>query len=394
MTAWPRVLVAGGSIGGLTAGLLLRDLGCDVHVFERSSAALEERGAGIVVLPITERYLVGRGGDADRPSLELSDWSYIDRTGAITHARPDHYRFSGWNTVYRALLEAFGPDRYHLDSEMTGFDRHEDGVTLHLGDGRRVDGDLLVCADGINSTARRILLPGVDPAYAGYVAWRGTVEQRRLSPAAQDVLADAMIYQVLPHSHVLVYAIPDPAGSSRPEDRIVNFVWYRSYPDDGAFDDLMTDVDGHRRHATLPPDAVRPDHLAELGATARRLLAPVLAEIVLGSPAPFVQAIFDLESPRMAFGRVVLMGDAAFGVRPHVAAGQAKACSDAWALADALGDAAGDVDAALAAWEPRQLGVGRATVARSRQMGVRSLVEDRMTPGDPDWRFGLYGEPG
>jgi 2,6-dihydroxypyridine 3-monooxygenase len=52
---WPRVLIAGGSIGGLTAALLLRDLGCEVDVYERSSAALEDRGAGIVVLPITER---------------------------------------------------------------------------------------------------------------------------------------------------------------------------------------------------------------------------------------------------------------------------------------------------------------------------------------------------
>ena len=57
-----RILVAGGSIGGLTTALLLRDLGYDVEVFERSSAALEERGTGIVVLPITERYFTDAAG--------------------------------------------------------------------------------------------------------------------------------------------------------------------------------------------------------------------------------------------------------------------------------------------------------------------------------------------
>ena len=111
---WPKVLVAGGSIGGLTAAVLLRDLGCEVDVYERSPAALEDRGAGIVVLPVTERYFTQRSGDDDRVSLELTYWTYVDRAGVVLSADPDHYRFSGWSTIYRALLEVFGPDRYHL----------------------------------------------------------------------------------------------------------------------------------------------------------------------------------------------------------------------------------------------------------------------------------------
>ncbi len=103
----------------------------------------------------------------------------------------------------------------------------------------------------------------------------------------------------------------------------------------------------------------------------------------------FVQAIYDLESPRLVFDTTLLMGDAAFGVRPHLAAGQAKACADAWALRDALAAAEGDVVAALAQWEPQQLRLGRATVERSRRMGITSQFENAMIPGDPDWRFGL-----
>jgi choline dehydrogenase-like flavoprotein len=51
----PSVIVVGGSIGGLTAALVLRDAGCDVRVFERSTAALQARGAGIAVLDATLR---------------------------------------------------------------------------------------------------------------------------------------------------------------------------------------------------------------------------------------------------------------------------------------------------------------------------------------------------
>ena len=59
----PRVIVMGGSVGGLTAALVLRDVGCEVRVFERSSAALQARGAGIAALDATLRYLT----EQDRP---------------------------------------------------------------------------------------------------------------------------------------------------------------------------------------------------------------------------------------------------------------------------------------------------------------------------------------
>jgi 2,6-dihydroxypyridine 3-monooxygenase len=390
---WPRVLVAGGSIGGLTAAVLLRDLGCEVDVYERSQAALEDRGAGIVVLPVTERYFTERGGEDDRVSLELTYWTYMDRKGDVLSADPDHFRFSGWSTIYRALLEAFGPDGYHLGHEMTGFDTRPDGVTLELLDRPSVQGELLVCADGLSSTARSILLPEVQPRYAGYVAWRGTTPEAALSQPARDDLADSMIYQVLDPGHILVYAIPDGRGQITPPHRVINFVWYRNYPIGGPFEDLMRGRDGGQRAGTLPPGTIREEHLAEMRSTAIEVLAPTLLEVVLGCEQPLIQAVFDLESPRMAFGRVCLIGDAAIGLRPHVAAGQAKACADAWALRDALAKADGDLASALAAWEPAQLALGHQALARTREMGQASQFGRTMIPGDPAWKFGLW-EPG
>jgi len=390
---WPRVLIAGGSIGGLTAAVLLRDLGCEVDVYERSAAALEDRGAGIVVLPVTERYFTERGGDDGRVSLELTDWTYVDRDGNVLSADPDHYRFSGWSTIYRALLDAFGTERYHFGREMVGFDNDPDRVTLHLADGTSAVGDMLVCADGLASTARSILTPEVQPGYAGYVAWRGTTPEASLSGGAQTALADAMVYQVLDPGHILVYAIPDHEGRSTPPHRVINFVWYRNYPTGGPFEDLMLGQDGQQRTGTMPPGSIRAEHLSEMRSTAERVLAPTLLEVVMGCRQPLIQAVFDLESPKMAFGRVCLIGDAAIGLRPHVAAGQAKACADGWALRDALSESNGDVPAALAIWEPGQLALGHRALARTREMGDASQSRGTMTPGDPDWKFGLW-EPG
>jgi len=103
--------------------------------------------------------------------------------------------------------------------------------------------------------------------------------------------------------------------------------------------------------------------------------------------------VFDLESAHMAFGRLCLIGDAAIGLRPHVAAGQAKACADGWALRDALIASDGEVLSALAEWEPGQLALGNRALARTREMGVASQFEGTMVPGDPNWKFGLW-EPG
>jgi 2,6-dihydroxypyridine 3-monooxygenase len=93
----------------------------------------------------------------------------------------------------------------------------------------------------------------------------------------------------------------------------------------------------------------------------------------------------------MAFGRVCLLGDAAFALRPHAAAGTAKAAADAWALAEALAAAGGEVEAALPAWERRQLAVGRAVLERTRRNGNKSQFEGTWRPGDPELVFGLFG---
>ena len=112
---------------------------------------------------------------------------------------------------------------------------------------------------------------------------------------------------------------------------------------------------------------------------------------MVSAAEPFVQAVYDIEVPRMVFGRICLIGDAAFAVRPHAAAGTAKAAEDGWALAEELTAAGGDVRGALAAWERRQLPLGRDLLTRSREIGDSSQFLGTFRPGDPRLIFGLYG---
>jgi 2,6-dihydroxypyridine 3-monooxygenase len=386
--------VVGGSLGGLTAALVLRDLGCQVTVFERSTAELESRGAGIVVLDTTLRYFRERSGlDVDRITTSTGFLRYLDRKGAVIYEEPRRYRYSGWHTIYRALLGYFDQDAYRLGSEMVGFEQAGGRVVAHFADGSRSDHDLLVCADGIASISRATLQPTARPVYAGYVAWRGTVPEAHLSPEVRELIADSIVYQVLPNSHILVYPIPAIDGSVEPGCRLVNFVWYRNYAAGDELSDLMTDRHGVRHDLSLPPGGAREPHLAALHEAAGELLAGQLAEVVHRTERPFVQVICDVAVDRMAFGRVCLIGDAAFGLRPHAAAGTAKAAADAWALAAALEGAGGDVEAALPSWERQQLALGRAVLERTRRNGDKSQFEGAWRPGDPELVFGLY-EPG
>lgn len=273
-----RIAIAGGSLGGLTTGLCLRDLGLDVTIFERSPAELQQRGAGIGFLPASYRYLVERAGVAlDEISVVTHRIRYLSRRGEAVHDEPHTYRFTAWNTVYRQLLGCFGPERYVLGHEVVGFSQDDTAVIVHHANGETERVDLLVCADGVGSRFRAELLPNVERMYSGYVAWRGMVPESSLDAAMVKVLGDSITYFVYANSHILVYPIPAADGSVEPGQRLVNFVWYRNYLPGGDLDGLLTDASGARHEISVPPGAVRSDHVAEIRATACARLPAVLS---------------------------------------------------------------------------------------------------------------------
>ena len=98
---------------------------------------------------------------------------------------------------------------------------------------------------------------------------------------------------------------------------------------------------------------------------AAQVLAPQFAEAIARARLVFFQPIVDLEMPRLVFGRVVVIGDAAFVARPHVAMGVPKAAGDALALVSAIQEGN-----RLAAFEARRMRVGAAIVARGRYLGA------------------------
>jgi 2,6-dihydroxypyridine 3-monooxygenase len=381
-----RAAVVGGSLGGLTAGLVLRDQGWDVEVVERSPIPLEGRGAGIVAHPTTVRYLVERAGKAIGDiGVPASRLRYLDDDGAIVREQPCAYRFASYFELYRGLLDAFGTEHYHLSTELAHLVNRGDDVILSTTDGQTLTADLVVCADGIRSTGRRIMVPDAKSQYAGYVAWRGTVDRDELGGDAASILRDAITYRILPRGHLLTYPIPGPDGSV-----LCNWIWYRNVPPGIQLADLLTDRNGFRAELTVPPGSVQDRHLEALHSAADTELPAPLAELVHRSAEPFIQVIVDLEVPRMAFGRTCLIGDAAFALRPHIGVGTAKAADDAWQLGKALlGATASYVPDRLKAWETQQLSVARRAMQRTRAAGQRLQVDGTWRVGEQP-PFGLH----
>jgi 2,6-dihydroxypyridine 3-monooxygenase len=260
-----RVIVMGGSIGGLTAALVLRRVGCDVDVFERSSALLESRGAGIISHRISLRYPTEFGGyHLGDLSIKPTWCRYVDAHGGVISERPCGFRVNSYGALYRALLHCFGRERYHLGRSVTGFREAGSEVTVFLSGGEVQMADLLVCADGINSTARKLMVPDASPEYAGYIAWRGTAGPESLKGETFNSLQESITYFVMPGGHLLTYPILARDRSTGEGTRLINWLWYRNLAEGKALDDMLTDRAGVLRDTSLAYKDLPERHIQRL----------------------------------------------------------------------------------------------------------------------------------
>jgi 2-polyprenyl-6-methoxyphenol hydroxylase-like FAD-dependent oxidoreductase len=334
-------LIVGAGIGGLSAGIALRQAGWNIRIFERASSP-RELGFGLSVAPNAIAALrelgvadvvLARGFAPKRGEVRRMDGTVLKRAefpppealgGPMVIAlRP---------ALHGALLDAVGMDSIAPASEATSFTLDGDRVALQLADGRIVEGDLLVGADGTGSVIRKALHPSEPPPRdSGLVAVRGAVHGAvhhlgdnsavyYLGPGVESAIVRASetgIYWFLSLARALV-----PSGLRDPAAIVAH---------------MSPQMDATFRAITSATDDLRVDDLVDR------------------DPIAF-----------WGRGAVTLLGDAAHPVLPHTGQGAAQAIVDAVALGKALKDPS-SVERALRAYEDDRRKKTAALLAQGRR---------------------------
>jgi 2-polyprenyl-6-methoxyphenol hydroxylase-like FAD-dependent oxidoreductase len=364
-----RAIIVGGSMSGLFSAAFLRQVGWQVDVYERSPVELVGRGAGITTHPELLQALEASGAGTRELGIEVPKRFAIDRDGRITCERPLRQILTSWDRLQRLLRETIDPSHYHLGWAFERVEQDGSGVRVHFNGGRVEEADILIGGDGIRSTVRGDVAPELQPGYAGYYIWRGSPNEADLAPRTLKEIFPYFVFYLPPRQEVITYPIAGFNNDLRPGHRRYNFIWYRVANAD-ELRAMNVDENGVQHEFSVPPPLIRKDLIEQMYADARAIMPEVMLDCVMTMKQPFITPIYDFTAPRIVFGRVAMVGDAAANARPHMGFGVAKAGCDAQALARAL-----DIDAALKAYNAERQPIGNTIVMHSRRLGTHLGVD-------------------
>jgi salicylate hydroxylase len=325
------IAIVGGGIGGLTAAISLHQAGFDVQVYEQARW-LSEVGAGINIGPNASRILkrLGLGDECARvafrsPHFHQRRWQdgrTLTRTplgDAIEKEFGAPHMIFHRGELHSMLAKAVPPERVHLSHRCVNVEQAPGRVRASFQNGVEIEADILIAADGIHSTIRRLLRGPEAPRFACR-AYRGLIPAERVSDIPRESTA-----WLGPGRHFIHYFVS--AG------RMLNFVGH-------------VEQDGWMSESWTEPGNV--DDLRAAFASWH----PQVQRIIDAVDETFIWAVLDREPiDQWTHGRITMLGDACHPMLPFMGQGGAQAIEDAAAMAACLLKMGDDLDGALKLYE-------------------------------------------
>jgi len=341
-----RIAIVGGGIAGLTTAIALRKLGFRPTIFE-SAPEIKALGAGLVLAANAIKALE-RIGIADKviPAGQLLDtFSILEQNGrpitvADSQVLSEQYGVNNFaihrSELHRILLQSTGDLDILTGKRAVEVKQNESSATLFFQDGTQHETDVVLVADGIHSNLRQQLVPKSKPRYAGYTCWRAVIQNPGIElKGSSETWAAAGRFGIVPMKHQQIYwFLCINAAQNDPTMRTV------------MVEDLAARFKDF--HTPIP-----------------QILAATRNEQLIHND------IIDLEPiKQFAYGRVLLLGDAAHATTPNMGQGACQAIEDAAVLLDQwekMGDAL--PEDIFRAFEQRRLKRTHSIVSRSWSLG-------------------------
>ncbi|MEV4450443.1 FAD-dependent oxidoreductase [Streptomyces mirabilis] len=329
-----EIIVIGGGIAGTATALALHKAGFGVTVYEAHPESAEDIGAFLTLASNGMRALaqIDASAAVTEVGFPLRAMSVLDAAGTEVARMPlgeAHDPLLAYRCLRRgefnAALQAEAARRgieLRRGTRLASVESGPDGVTTHFTDGSTATADLLIGADGLNSTVRESIAPETQPCFAGESVFYGYASEAPL------VAETGRLTMVRGGAAAFGCAV-SPAGET---------YWFaRVAGEPLSADDIAHGTPGHWRELLVP--LLRGDATPAadvVAATTDRIMVTNATEMPTGTP--------------WHHGRTLIIGDAAHAASPATGQGASMALEDAVVLAKSLRDAS-DTESALSLYE-------------------------------------------